>query len=299
MFDVEEGRLFWEDGLSMIEEAPFRLTNSSGWWIRGEVRRLKNFGRRRAVVICHGFKGFKDWGFFPYLARRLAEGGFTAVTFNFSGNGIGESPLDFTEPDLFRANTLSQEVADLEQILEALARGELPGLPSGFDMNPALLGHSRGGLVSLVVARRRRGIDKVVTWASVGLLENRFPEPVRADWRRRGYLEVVNSRTGQVFQMGLSALDDLEAHIKDYDPANVVAELPQPYLIVHGTSDQSVPFSEAEALFEAGRKDRIRLLALEGGDHTFGSVHPFIETTPHLEQAIEASIEFLATQDER
>lgn len=30
-------------------------------------------GERPAVVICHGFKGFMEWEFFPYVASLLAE----------------------------------------------------------------------------------------------------------------------------------------------------------------------------------------------------------------------------------
>ena len=42
-----------------------------------------------AIRQPHGFKGFKDWGFFPHLADRLARAGLVAVSFNFSGSGVG------------------------------------------------------------------------------------------------------------------------------------------------------------------------------------------------------------------
>ena len=35
---------------------------------------------RPAVVVLHGFKGFKDWGFFPPFAERIARAGMTAGT---------------------------------------------------------------------------------------------------------------------------------------------------------------------------------------------------------------------------
>ena len=73
----------------------FRLTGADGGPLRGDIRTAG--GARPAVVICHCFKGFKDWGFFPPLADRLARAGFTAVSFNFSGAGVGEDGESFSE----------------------------------------------------------------------------------------------------------------------------------------------------------------------------------------------------------
>ena len=54
-----------------------------------------------SVIFVHGFKGFKDWGFVPYLCNYFAEQGFFTITFNFSHNGIGDNPLEFTELEKF------------------------------------------------------------------------------------------------------------------------------------------------------------------------------------------------------
>ena len=36
------------------------------------------------IIFLHGFKGFKDWGGFPYLLEKISEKGFITVAFNFS-----------------------------------------------------------------------------------------------------------------------------------------------------------------------------------------------------------------------
>ena len=41
-----------------------------------DVRAAGRDSPRPAVVVLHGFKGFKDWGMFPPLADRLARAGF-------------------------------------------------------------------------------------------------------------------------------------------------------------------------------------------------------------------------------
>ena len=76
MFELDEFELWRDRG----DEAPLI--------IRGEARIPAK--AKGTVVICHGFKGFAHFSFFPYLAKQLAEAGFRALTFDFSGSGVGE-----------------------------------------------------------------------------------------------------------------------------------------------------------------------------------------------------------------
>src|ERR1041385_6803317 len=83
---------------------------------------------RPAVVLVHGFKGFRSWGFFPTLADRLARAGFTAITYSASGSGV-DAAGEFVHPDRFGHNTYSAELADLRTMLTALWAGELGVVP--------------------------------------------------------------------------------------------------------------------------------------------------------------------------
>lgn len=74
---------------------PFTREARPGEPIRGEVRIPDGPPPRVAVVMAHGFKGFKDWGFFPWVAEGMAAAGYAVVTFNFSRNGIGADPERF------------------------------------------------------------------------------------------------------------------------------------------------------------------------------------------------------------
>ena len=53
------------------------------------------------MLIAHGFKGYKDYGMFPRLARVAAETGFVAHRFNFSHSGMTDRIATFEHPDLF------------------------------------------------------------------------------------------------------------------------------------------------------------------------------------------------------
>ena len=107
---------------------PFSITGADGGPLRGDIRSAG--GPRPAVVICHGFKGFRDWGFFPVTADRLAHAGFAAVSFNFSGSGVGEPGDTFNEPVRFQHATYTNGLRDLAAVLAVLRSGALGVQPS-------------------------------------------------------------------------------------------------------------------------------------------------------------------------
>ncbi|MBU6324677.1 MAG: alpha/beta hydrolase, partial [Bacteroidetes bacterium] len=52
------------------------------------------------VIFCHGFKGFKSWGFYEYMPEAFCEEGLAFLRFNFSHNGTSaQIPDAFVEPE--------------------------------------------------------------------------------------------------------------------------------------------------------------------------------------------------------
>src|SRR6185295_3101659 len=141
-------------------------------------------GERPAVVICHGFKGFMEWGFFPYVASLLAGRGFVAVRFNLSGAGMRPGDEMVTDLGAFRENTYSRELADLLAVLAALGETIAPGRVDRRRLG--LFGHSRGGGDALLAAARppwRERVRALVTWASIADVD-RFTSEQKEEWRR-------------------------------------------------------------------------------------------------------------------
>ena len=256
--------------------------------IHVDVRAARRDAARPAVVIVHGFKGFKDWGFFPAAAERLARAGFAAVSLDLSGSGVERG--EFVLPDPFFHNTYRAEIDDVAVVLAALGRGELGVAPPS---SVGLLAHSRGGVGALANAGHP-GVRALVTWAAIGLVL-RWDAATRARWRAEGRLDIVNARTGQVLPVGPALLDEIERdHAGALDLERLAAEVTAPWLIVHGTADESVSFLDAELLAEASGRESTKLLAIEGAGHTFGVVHPWQGTTPVFDLVLTETLAWFA-----
>lgn len=268
----------------------FTLVSRLGEPIHGDLRLPDAPGPHPVVVCCHGFKGFKAWGFHPWLGTRLAEAGLAAVHFNFSRNGVRAADGDIEDLDAFARNTLSIERDDLETVLDSVLAGTLD--PALAPQRLGLFGHSRGGGVALLGAAERSEVRALVTWAAVSHFDRIGDEEVLAEWRRTGAFEVVNSRTGQKLPMGVAFLDDVLGNLARLDLAAAAGRVRVPWLLAHGRADETVPFAEAEALHAASGR-RSLLLALDGAGHTFGAVHPFAAETAELREAAAATVAHL------
>ena len=270
----------------MIARELLELKSPNGGVIRGRI--LLTPEAMTTVVICHGFKGFSKWGFFPYLTKQIALAGFHALSFNFSGSGIGADGKNFTDLDAFEQNTYTRELDDLATVeAEARRRGWL-GPSYG------LVGHSRGGGMAVLHAASSARVGALVTWSAIADV-GRWPAEERARWRERGYGEVMNTRTKQVFRLGTALLDEVEQLRETRLNIQAAAgRLRVPWLIVHGTADETVPFSEAERLRDAAAPGVATLLPVEGASHTFGATHPMSDPPPpNVELAARATVEFL------
>ncbi|WP_419950506.1 alpha/beta hydrolase family protein [Candidatus Palauibacter sp.] len=269
-----------------VHRTPFRLT-PPGADLRGDYWVGDAPAEDAALVVCHGFKGFKDWGFFPWLCEQLASRtGIAVASFNFDGSGVRE--WDFDDLEAFSHNTFSRELWDLEAILDGLAAGRLGDV----DIPPAsrfgLLGHSRGGATCILKAGQRSQVKGLVTWASISSV-TRY-EGFAAQWDAGETVIIPNARTKQDMPLERNVLDDMRANLERLDVLASAASLRIPVAVVHGTADESVPFDDARRIVEAAG-DRARLVGVQGATHTFQAGHPFAGPTPELEAAVDASVE--------
>ncbi len=249
-----------------------------------DVRTGDRSSPRPAVLIIHGFKGFKDWGMFPPLAEQLARAGFTAVSFNLSGSGADDAGA-FSLLENFAQATYRDDLADIDHMLRTISEGDLE-FPAPTSVG--VVGHSRGGGAAVLMGSDPR-IDSLVTWAGIGTI-HRWSDDDMKLWKERGVLQILNARTGQVMPLNDDLRREIEANSDGVlDIQRAAARVNVPWLIIHGAQDEAVPIDEGRRLAEAQGVDS-ELIVIEGAGHTFGAAHPFAGTTKELQEAMDQTI---------
>jgi len=259
--------------LTPVQEIDWTIEGSDGEIIFGHAH-VPARNPAGTLLIAHGFKGYKDYGFFPLLAGRAAEAGFCAYRFNFSHSGMTNAIETFQRPDLFERDTWNRQVYDLHAVHRALAEGRLPGAEAPL---PAVwFGHSRGGVTTLLATARLSpchappaGVVTAASPATAYFLD----EDQRSLLRRVGRIASPSSRTGQTLHIGRAVLDEIDADPTAFDPVQAAAQLPCPLLVMHGDDDQTVPPAAAEQLAAAGG-DLAHRHIVAGASHTFNAPNP-------------------------
>jgi pimeloyl-ACP methyl ester carboxylesterase len=272
----------------------FALTMAEDRILRGDLFRAEE-GKKGTLIVCHGYKGFKDWGFFPYIGQKLSQK-FDVITFNFSHNGVGDNLLDFTELEKFAGNTYSRELEDLDFLICALHDGRVTGVTQVAEKPLFLLGHSRGAGVSLLYAFDHPGeIAGVVSWNGITDVDL-FTAEEKEDMRTKGRAYVRNARTNQQMPLDVEILQDLERNRDRFAILQRVKDADVPIVLIQGTDDGK-RLQEGSARLTEIRPD-IPWLRVAGGNHTFCAGHPFQGTTEPLEEAIRLTEAWLVERTE-
>jgi pimeloyl-ACP methyl ester carboxylesterase len=91
-------------------------------------------------------------------------------------------------------------------------------------------------------------------------------------------------------------LDDIDRHGRTtLDIQAAAAAVRCPWLIVHGTADESVPMAVGGLLARASG-GRAQFVAINGGGHTFGAAHPWRGPSAEFDEAARLTLDwFLST----
>ncbi|TVQ67701.1 MAG: alpha/beta fold hydrolase [Balneolaceae bacterium] len=230
------------------------------------------------ILFIHGFKGFKDWGAFPDACDELARAGFAVAAINLSLNGTGEELTEFSRPDLFRRQTLTQDLEDIGSVIEAIKRKEIFADKVLLDTDRmGILGHSRGGHTAVAAAAEYAEIHCLVTWAAVADYNSRWSAQMITDWEEKGTTEIINSRTGEVLLLDRITYDDSMQNASRLMAIRRVKELYIPSMFIAGKNDESVPALDSERLYRESPAEEKEIRLINNAGHTFQVSHPFEE----------------------
>lgn len=227
---------------------------------RGKIFTVVNsMGRNTPVVIMfHGFTGnhIESHFIFARLSKALEKMGISSVRFDFRGSGDSDLP--------FEKMTISSEISDALKVVEYTKEN--------FDNKIGVLGLSMGGTVALLTAEKINP-DALCLWAPASKNKEVFSKGIPSVPKDLKFFDVGGIRVSKEFIKEILNLDAFE-EAKKYD---------KPALIIHGTSDQSVPFEHSRDLVKEFKNGT--LFPIEGSDHVFSSYE-------WSEKAISKTVEF-------
>ncbi|MEN4760070.1 alpha/beta fold hydrolase [Chryseobacterium sp. C39-AII1] len=241
------------------------------------------------VIFVHGYKGYKDWGAWDLMAENFAEAGFFFAKFNFSHNGTTvEDPYNFADLEAFGNNNYSKELSDLGAVIDYFVADEKVD-----DQKIILIGHSRGGGISIIKTYEDERINGLITLASVDTLE-RFPKNEAFEkWKEAGVYYVVNGRTKQEMPHYYQFYQDFEKDEHRFDVERATEMAKAHVLIIHGINDESVSVKNAEHLHILNPNSELYLI--ENANHTFGAKEPWEENEmpKDLNEVVDKCVEFI------
>ena len=208
---------------------------------------VHNVGSNTPVVVMfHGFTGnhIEKSFIFARLSRALEKAGISSIRFDFRGSGDSDGT--------FEEMTLTSEMSDARAMIN-YARDKFKG-------RLGILGLSMGGTVALLTAPTLKP-DALCLWAPAAKNKEVFtiggmPHQIE----KGGRLDVGGIEISDVFVKEILTMNAFE-NAKRYSG---------PVLIMHGTSDPTVPFKHSQDLVK--EFDHGTLVPVKGADHVFTSV---------------------------
>jgi len=205
-----------------------------GWFIPKK-------GSDAAIILCHGVSANK--GTFLGIADFLHRAGFNVLMFDFRGHGDSAgytSSLGFYE---------ARDVAAAAEYLK-----NRPGVKriGGY-------GFSMGGAATLLASPETSAIQCVVADSAYADMKNlaRREFSTLPNFALRPTLAVLDFYTWLSIGVSLESLA----------PQKRIGEIsPRPLLLIHGTSDERVPLSQARHNFAAAREPK-KLWIVPGATH--------------------------------
>lgn len=203
----------------------------------------------RGIVMGHCFTCSRHTTILRELGGYLAESGFFALRFDFSGNGQSEGA--------FADSTYSKQVSEMHAAADVIAgRGA---------SRIGLAGHSMGAVIAVLAASESAETRAVCAMAGrlSGMDAKRFLD-------RRQQREIAETGRVSFTSRGrrLELTDRFFADAHRFDLPEIIRSARFPILVVHGAADEIVPVSEAHSA-GALNPDGITLSIVPDADHMF------------------------------
>ncbi|MBI2084780.1 MAG: alpha/beta fold hydrolase [Candidatus Aenigmarchaeota archaeon] len=210
---------------------------------------LPNRKNAPVIIMCHGYFGSKEGAFYIFVdaAREFCRNGYAVFRFDYRGSGDSEGKFENQ-----RIKTMSEDVDSSLKFLKTVKNIDLSKI--------GIVGHSKGGTIAILSARRYSNIKAVVAWATVSDYKKLW-------WDEEWLKESLERGYTTKLMFGYKEPARIFLDTFKYNILKEVGKLKN-ILFIHGNNDLAVPFSHSRWLYNASRKPK-KLVKIENADHLF------------------------------
>lgn len=223
-------------------EEKISISNLKGQKISTIVHKPQKEGKSPAVILMHGFTGYKEEKHIETLARDLAENGYVAIRFDASG--FGESG-GTTEED-FRFSNYLKDTASIFEFLKSQNFVDQTRI--------GIWGHSMGGMLAIIFAAQNPEIKAIcsVSAPTTMMGTTDYLRGVINQWKTTGWFEKVTSRDRSKIRIPYAFMED----VQKYNALDFVVKVYQPILFILGKKDDAVLPNDTRKIFEKANKPK-------------------------------------------
>ncbi|MDJ0660917.1 MAG: alpha/beta fold hydrolase [Crocosphaera sp.] len=214
---------------------------------------------KKVLLYLHGIGGNVSYNL--STIQTFYNQGYSVLIIDYRGYGLSQGQFP-TESEIYRDSQVAWDYLTEE-------RGIKP-------QNIFIYGHSMGGAVAIDLGVRKPHAAGVI-------VENTFTSMID-----------MTDHSGFFYKLFPS---QLLVHQR-FDSLAKLSLLQVPLLLIHGTSDRTVPYTMSETLFQAARVPKQLLLVEDAGHMDISAIAPekYIETVQKFEQLVSQTQRQLALE---
>jgi uncharacterized protein len=228
------------------------IKNSKGLRLASIIHYSSVNKKSPAVILLHGFTGYKDEEHLIGLAEDLEKVGLIALRFDCSGYGESEG----TTADDYR---LSNYLTDIESVYAYLS------FEPHVDLKRiGIWGHSMGGLAGIEYAAKHVDVKALSVVSPPTKIDNsEWLGPLISDWKRTGWFERDSSRYGRI-KIPYAFIEDSEK----YNGEISVKTIHCPVQVILGENDDTVSPADTRLIFNSANEPK-SLVEIAGMGHDY------------------------------
>lgn len=230
------------------------VPNIRGLKLATEIYRPEGSGKMSAVLLFHGFTGYKEGADLVDIAHKLAESGIVSVRYNASGLWDSEGSME-------NDYRFSNHRDDAESVLHYISN-----LSYVDPSRVGVYGHSMGGKLAVFFCADHPDIRALCIGSAPVTFMSTSYVSVLPEWKKEGYFQKVSGRDGGKIRVPYEYVVDAEK----YDVVKAAGQVIRPQsLVIAGKLDTEVPWQETKKIFEVLQSPK-EFLLIDELSHKYG-----------------------------